>query len=138
MGDDATNVERAKDYKTKVSAELCSICDTVATVLNEAILPATGASNDHEAMSFYCKMLGDYYRYKAEFAREDKKNEIIPLAQEAYTTGTAWAEHLGAAHPIRLGLALNLSVFEHEVCRQTDQAIQTATVAFQDAQRVEG
>jgi len=40
---------------------------------------------------------------------------------------------LDTTHPIRLGLALNYSVFYYEICNQPDQACQLAKKAFDDA-----
>merc|ERR1712232_695924 len=84
-------------------------------------------------MSFYYKMLGDYYRYLTEFADEDKRNDILPAATEAYYTGTEWAAHLPATHTVRLGLALNYSVFLHEIVRDTVQAREKARAAYDTA-----
>merc|ERR1712232_638991 len=115
-------------YKSKVEAELVQICDQVTTLLNNTILPLSG--DDPEAMTFYCKMLGDYYRYLAEFADDEKRNDIIPQAHDAYSKGTEWAQHLKPTHAVRMGLALNFSVFQHEVNRDTAMAIQTAQEAY--------
>merc|ERR1711920_1214802 len=41
------------------------------------------------------------------------------------------AQNLTATHPVRLGLALNFSVFQHEVLRDTQAAVATASDAFQ-------
>merc|ERR1712232_1045120 len=123
--------ELGNGYNSKVQAELVGICDRVTQLLTTKIIP--GNSDDAEAMAFYCKMLGDYYRYLAEFAGDDRRNDIVPLAEDAYGKGTEWAQHLAPTHPVSLGLALNFSVFQHEVCRDTQKAIQTATEAFDRA-----
>merc|ERR1719188_1322725 len=40
---------------------------------------------------------------------------------------------LAVTHPIRLGLALNYSVFQFEVLNETDEACKKARTAFEDA-----
>merc|ERR1712151_704576 len=45
----------------------------------------------------------------------------------------AAANDLPPTHPIRLGLALNFSVFHYEILNSPDQACQIAKQAFDDA-----
>lgn len=79
-------------------------------------------------------MKGDYYRYISEYtsgaAHEDAGNK----AHEAYKAATTAAEsELKTTHPIRLGLALNYSVFHYEVKNDPAVACQLAKKAFDDA-----
>jgi len=60
-------------------------------------------------------MKGDYYRYLGEFLTGDKRKSVIQQAQESYKIATTEAELLKSSHPIRLGLALNYSVFYYEI-----------------------
>ena len=61
-------------------------------------------------------MKADYYRYLAEFKQNDAKKEIGVKAEAAYKAATDHADsNLAPTHPIRLGLALNYSVFLYEV-----------------------
>ena len=57
------------------------------------------------------KMKADYYRYLAEFAHDEVKSDHAQNADKAYKTATDKATELATTHPIRLGLALNYSVF---------------------------
>ena len=43
------------------------------------------------------------------------------------------ASELAVTHPIRLGLALNFSVFHYEVLNNPDEACKMARTAFEDA-----
>merc|ERR1712178_495630 len=79
------------------------------------------------------KMKADYYRYLAEFATGAVKTEHADKAQEAYKEATEKATQLAPTHPIRLGLALNYSVFLYEVQTKTTQACDLAKQAFDDA-----
>jgi hypothetical protein len=72
------------------------------------------ASTD-ETRAFFYKMIGDYYRYVAECASPDKIETVRNGALEAYQHAQTASESLNACNPIRLGLALNFSVFHYEV-----------------------
>ena len=52
---------------------------------------------------------------------------------QAYTKATDAASGLPPTHPIRLGLALNFSVFLYEVQGDQSKACQLAKAAFDDA-----
>ena len=91
------------------------------------------ASNG-ESKVFYQKMKADYYRYIAEFSDGDKKTKSACDAEKAYADAAAVAEKdLAVTHPIRLGLALNYSVFLYEVMSKPDEACKMARTAFEDA-----
>ena len=77
---------------------------------------------------------GDYHRYLAEFAIGDKRKLSADKSLEAYKAATEVAQtDLAPTHPIRLGLALNFSVFYYEILNAPDQACQLAKQAFDDA-----
>lgn len=81
-----------------------------------------------------CHRKGDYHRYLAEFALGDKRKESADKSLEAYKNATDVAQtDLAPTHPIRLGLALNFSVFYYEILNSPDQACQLAKQAFDDA-----
>merc|ERR1712014_259579 len=78
-------------------------------------------------------MKADYYRYIAEFT-DDKKSKAAESARQAYDDAQKVAEKdLAVTHPIRLGLALNFSVFQYEVLSNPDEACKMARTAFEDA-----
>mmetsp|Transcript_10723 Transcript_10723/g.9138 ORF Transcript_10723/g.9138 Transcript_10723/m.9138 type:complete len:121 (-) Transcript_10723:98-460(-) len=79
-------------------------------------------------------MKGDYYRYIAEFSSGDTKSKAADDAYQAYKEATSIAQkELLVTHPIRLGLALNFSVFYYEVLNQPDEACKMARQSFEDA-----
>jgi len=78
-------------------------------------------------------MKADYHRYLAEFAGGDKKSEHATNAKAAYEGAQSTAERLQPTHPIRLGLALNQSVFLYEVQGDHTDACGLAKKAFDDA-----
>jgi len=127
----ADQAEWAKEYCQTVEKELQSICDTILNLLDSKLIPK---SSTGESKVFYQKMKADYYRYIAEFTSGDKKSEAAEKARAAYAEAHAVAEKdLAVTHPIRLGLALNYSVFLYEVLQQPDEACKMARTAFEDA-----
>merc|ERR1712039_883327 len=125
------NAKYAREYCAKVETELDTICGTILALLNGNLL--SKASSD-ESKVFYHKMKADYYRYKAEFKTDDAKKEAAENARKAYEEATSIASSgLVVTHPIRLGLALNYSVFQYEVLGNPDEACKMARTAFEDA-----
>merc|ERR1711890_43975 len=107
------------------------ICNTILGLLDGNLIPK--ASNG-ESKVFYQKMKADYYRYIAEFSDGDKKNKAADDAKKAYEEAQKVAEKdLAVTHPIRLGLALNFSVFQYEVLGVPEEACKMARTAFEDA-----
>jgi 14-3-3 protein epsilon len=77
---------------------------------------------------------GDYHRYLAEFATGDKRKQSADKSLEAYQAATEVAStDLAPTHPIRLGLALNFSVFYYEILNSPDKACQMAKTSFDEA-----
>merc|ERR1712048_631703 len=121
----------AKEYCVKVETELQKICDTILGLLDGTLI---GKASTGESKVFYQKMKADYYRYIAEFSTDDKKTKAAENARMAYEDAHKVAEKdLVVTHPIRLGLALNYSVFQYEVLAQPDEACKMARTAFEDA-----
>lgn len=125
------NANLALGYKSKVEAELQEICNKALRLLEASLVPT---AQDGEAKIFYLKMQGDYNRYLAEFAADAPKDAAVNAANLAYTKGIQEAaELLPAANTVRLGLALNFSVFQHETMQRTEEAVGTATLALNEA-----
>ncbi|XP_064803066.1 14-3-3 protein beta/alpha-A-like, partial [Oncorhynchus masou masou] len=110
----------AKEYREKIEKELKEICNDVLGLLSQFLIPnATPA----ESKVFYLKMKGDYYRYLAEVAVGEEKAAIIGNSQEAYKDAFEISKKdMQPTHPIRLGLALNFSVFYYEILNSPEQA----------------
>merc|ERR1712176_536726 len=121
----------AKEYCQKVEGELQKICDTIITLLDKTLI---GQASTGDSKVFYQKMKADYYRYIAEFRDGDAKKDAAENARLAYEDASKVAEKdLVVTHPIRLGLALNYSVFRYEVLSNPDEACKMARTAFEDA-----
>jgi len=126
----ADHLKKAQEYKKKVEKELTEICNDILEVLDKHLIKNAATS---ESKVFYYKMKGDYHRYLAESTSGDAKEKASTHALEAYKEASAKASDLLATNPIRLGLALNFSVFYYEIMNSPDNAIQLAKQAFDDA-----
>jgi len=121
----------AKEYREKVESELKEICQDVLCLLDKFLIAK--ASNP-ESKVFYLKMKGDYYRYLAEVATGDARAGVVEDSQKSYQEAFEIAKSdMQPTHPIRLGLALNFSVFYYEILNSPDKACQLAKQAFDDA-----
>ncbi|KAL6252516.1 14-3-3 protein [Rhinocladiella similis] len=124
-------VKLIKEYRQTIEKELGKICEDILEVLDQHLIPSAQSG---ESKVFYHKMKGDYHRYLAEFATADKRKESADKSLEAYKAATEVAQtDLAPTHPIRLGLALNFSVFYYEILNSPDQACHLAKQAFDDA-----
>jgi len=123
--------QMAKEYREKIEKELREICGDVLALLDKYLIPK--ASNA-ESKVFYLKMKGDYYRYLAEVATGDDRTAVLEDSQKAYQEAFEIAKSkMQPTHPIRLGLALNFSVFYYEILNSPEKACQLAKQAFDDA-----
>jgi 14-3-3 protein epsilon len=126
-----THVTRIKEYRAKIESELSKICSDILGLLDEYLIPS---STSGESKVFYYKMKGDYYRYMAEYASGDTRKAAADNSNDAYKAASDIAStELPPTHPIRLGLALNFSVFHYEILNSPDRACQLAKQAFDDA-----
>ncbi|GJN16164.1 hypothetical protein PR202_gb03122 [Eleusine coracana subsp. coracana] len=125
------HVNLIKEYRGKIEAELSNICDGILKLLDSHLVPSSTAA---ESKVFYLKMKGDYHRYLAEFKTGAERKESAESTMVAYKAAQdiALAE-LAPTHPIRLGLALNFSVFYYEILNSPDKACNLAKQAFDEA-----
>ncbi|XP_013869655.1 14-3-3 protein beta/alpha-1 [Austrofundulus limnaeus] len=135
MKTDGSGSEKKKqmvtEYREKVEKELEEICNCVLTLLDNYLI---GNATNPESKVFYLKMKGDYYRYLAEVASAEKKSDTIENSQQAYQDAfDVSSTEMDPTHPIRLGLALNFSVFYYEILNSPEKACELAKKAFDDA-----
>ncbi|XP_035660005.1 14-3-3 protein zeta-like isoform X1 [Branchiostoma floridae] len=130
-GGSENKLKMAKEYRAKVEKELEEICQDVLNLLDKHLIPRADSA---ESKVFYLKMKGDYYRYLAEVASGTKRDEVVRESQTAYQSAFDISKtDLQPTHPIRLGLALNFSVFYYEILNAPDKACHLAKQAFDDA-----
>jgi len=122
------HVKLIQSYRNHVEKELATICNDILDLLQNFLIPA---AKNGESQVFFYKMKGDYHRYFAEIATDQQQKD---LALEAYQKASDIATAtLSSTHPIRLGLALNFSVFYYEILKSPDKGCALAKVAFDEA-----
>jgi len=124
-------VDMIKTYRIAVEDELKGICSDILALLDKHLIPTASSG---ESKVFFYKMKGDYHRYLAEFATGNDRKEAAENSLVAYKAASDVAmQDLAPTHPIRLGLALNFSVFYYEILNSPDRACRLAKAAFDDA-----
>merc|ERR1712086_791428 len=114
---DPDQVDNNQAYKNTISEEVFDLIKKVENVVEVYVNGANkAAEEDTEVIVFFKKMEGDYNRYGAEITEGTKKDAYKEAAKKAYSEAQSKAEALPSTNPIRLGLALNFSVFFYEIC----------------------
>jgi len=109
-----------KVYRSTIEQELKDLFNDILLILDKHLIPK---STSGESKVFYYQMKGDFHRYQGEM------NALI-----AYQAAKDVAEkELPTTHPIRLGLALNFSVFYYEILSSPERACKLAKTAFDEA-----
>jgi len=133
-GDGQLATELAKTYRQEIEKELEDRCGEVLDLINDYLLKTVAdTTNPTEAKVFYLKMKGDYFRYLVEVTTGEKRENLAKQSHEAYSNATTEANDLPSTHPIKLGLALNFSVFHYEIMNDGNLACELAKKAFDDA-----
>jgi hypothetical protein len=72
------------DYKRRIEEELYRNCDDIIATIRYSVL---SKSSDDESRAFFLKMIGDYCRYIAESAKDERlaktKTDALGAYQEA-------------------------------------------------------
>lgn len=125
------HIQLAQELKQKVEASLRTSSKQVIDLLVNVLLPNT---ESNEVQVFYYKMAGDYYRYNSEFTEGEERQNNAGAAYDNYHEATELVEStLPPTHPLRLGLALNFSVFYYEALNSPSRACKLAEKAYNDA-----
>ena len=117
--------EALANYKTGIENQLTSDCERIIEMINSKVL---NKGCEGEPKAFFVKMVGDYYRYISENARGTKLEEVKQKALVAYQDANEIP--LPPCNPIKLGLALNFSVFHYEVMKNHKAACELADQAL--------
>jgi 14-3-3 protein epsilon len=112
-------------YKNQIEDKLTADCQRVIDMINQKVL---AKSCDGESKAFFIKMVGDYYRYIAENAKGALMEKVKQNALKAYNEANQIT--LPPCNPIKLGLALNFSVFHYEVMKNHKAACELADQAL--------
>merc|ERR1712137_1290076 len=145
LAEQAERYDEMVDFMKRVAALKVELTVEERNLLSVAYKNVTGSrraswrivssiEQKEESKVFYYKMKGDYYRYMAEFLSGDERKNASENSRVAYQSASdIAAEELAPTHPIRLGLALNFSVFYYEILNLPDKACQLAKAAFDEA-----
>lgn len=118
------------DLKELLEKELSDLCHRMLVLIDSHLLKK---STSDESKVYYMKLKGDYYRYLAEFMTDKENKEVATQSMNAYKEASELAESLACTNPIKLGLALNFSVFYYEVMNDSATACKIANAAFDEA-----
>ncbi|WUR04792.1 14-3-3 domain-containing protein [Vairimorpha necatrix] len=130
------NLEHVEEKVKIVEGELLRYCDEVLDMIDNHILIQdinNNPSYNVEYSIFFLKMKGDYFRYKAEVLKGEESKLVAKLAHDAYSEASEQASPLPTTNPIKLGLALNYSVFYYEILNDPKEACAIARSAFNNA-----
>lgn len=117
-------VKLIQKYRSAVEKELDNVCGEILELLDSHLIPSASTC---EASVFYLKMKADYHRYLSEFKVDNDRKEAAEKTLMAYNAAQEKAlAELPSTNPIRLGLALNFSVFYYEVMNQPEKACNLA------------
>lgn len=125
------NESNLQEIILKIEMELNSLINLIQELIDELLLPN---SKKIEAQVFYLKLKGDYYRYKAEFSKDEEKEISVDLAEQAYNEAYMLSEEqLPITSLIRVSLAVNFSLFYYQEKNMIDEAIMLAKSCFDEA-----
>ena len=108
-------------YKASIETKLTADCQSIIDMITKKVL---SKPSDGESKAFFVKMVGDYYRYIAENAKGALMEQVKQKALKAYEEANQIT--LPPCNPIKLGLALNFSVFHYEVMKNHKAACELA------------
>jgi 14-3-3 protein epsilon len=125
--------ELSSDYQKTISNELFNLITEVSNEIVKVYVEGPQKADDPEVLVFFHKMEGDYNRYGAEITEGAEREVYKSKAEAAYEKAQKMGSHLKETNPIRLGLALNYSVFFYEICEKKAEASDLAQAAFDNA-----
>lgn len=154
-GNDPNNIRAStktaiNSYKAVIEERLHANCQSICNLLMQNVIPRVEKRcRDNnvaavEERAFFYKMVGDYCRYASEsVSSEASRRRATGLKEQALHTykksleiSTAPKGGLPPYNSVRLGLALNFSVFYYEIMGDARSACQVAKAALQAAMEV--
>ena len=128
-GMSANKVRISEELNYKTYTEFRELSTEIIGIIDELVLPRCTSDL---AQVFWLKLKGDYYRYQCEFSQQQDKESNVSFAMESYEMASEIAQSLNKADPVRLGLALNFSVFYYEILDMPDRAVDIGAAALED------
>uniref|UniRef100_A0A0V0J2Z1 14-3-3 protein epsilon n=1 Tax=Schistocephalus solidus TaxID=70667 RepID=A0A0V0J2Z1_SCHSO len=127
----ASEIPCLKRFKDVIEEEMRQLAHKLIHLIDTSLFKA---ELEGEPKAFYLKLKADYFRYLAEIETGNDKKDAAECSLSAYKDAYEVATSLlPPTHPIRLGIALNFSVFYYEIANSADRACKLAKQAFDDA-----
>ena len=122
------------EYKKRIEKELVDICSTIISNIDHYLIPK---AREIETRVFYNKLKADYFRYIAENVDKNDGKPFLEKSLKSYKDATEISKKLPITNQLRLGLALNFSIFYYEImndsktaCSITKETIEIASKAM--------
>lgn len=125
------NLVRIQKYRAKLEDELRQNCYRFIDIIEKYLIPN---AQDPVDKVFYFKLQGDYWRYLAEIETFEARKNAIQRSQSGYDSAFMFGDYLRPVHPIRIGLALNFSVFCCELLSAPEKAQNIILKTYEDIQ----
>ncbi|KAG2254731.1 hypothetical protein Bca4012_102211 [Brassica carinata] len=114
-----------------VKHEFFSVCNDILSLIDSHLIPST---TNVESTVYYYAMKANYFRYMAEFGSDAEREGAADNSLEAYKIAMETAEGgLSPTNMVRLGLALNFSIFNYGILKSTESACKLAKKAYDEA-----
>ena len=128
---DIKKLEYVSEIIEKIEEEQNEIITLLQSVLDDFLLPN---SKKQEAVVFYLTLKADFLRYKSEISRGEEFEAVTELTEQIYNEAYMISEEeLPITSIIRLGIALNFSIFYYEQKGMIEEAIIIARNCFDEA-----
>ncbi|EFH65439.1 hypothetical protein ARALYDRAFT_895716 [Arabidopsis lyrata subsp. lyrata] len=141
------NVKLIKGQQEMVKYEFFDVCNDILSLIDSHLQGRPGLTNARtgtahlipsttnvESTVFFIRMKGDYFRYMAEFGSDAERKENADSSLEAYKVAMEMAENsLAPTNMVRLGLALNFSIFNYEILKSIESACKLVKKAYDEA-----
>jgi hypothetical protein len=121
------------EYLKRLEDELVDLCKELLGLIAKVFYPQAKKAKNNEAMVYFLKLQGDYFRYVAEVSEGERHEKGIERCLKCYNEGIELAEELSPGDPTRLSLQLNFSIFCFLSLDEQEQALEMASQAIEEA-----
>ena len=112
--------EHVGEYLTRLENECVDICKDLLNLIAKHLMPRAKRTNNTEAIVYFLKLQGDYFRYVAEVSEGDRHEKGVERCLKCYNEGIEQAEQMQPGDPTRLSLQLNFSIFCYESLKEQE------------------
>lgn len=110
--------EHIGEYLGRLENECVDICKDLLNLITKHLMPRAKRTNNTEAMVYFLKLQGDYFRYVAEVSEGERHEKGVERCLKCYNDGIEQAEQMQPGDPTRLSLQLNFSIFCYESLKE--------------------